>query len=326
MNIIDKVIQRYAARSKRELEWIYDEATDTYVKEEKKPRVMKPELMPGFKYEFKSSSQVSNLAMFHKSKRVGHVNAIWWSHAGSCSGNESEIRQQYPQLTKSPVLIVHNAWIDVPELRGQGLGKAMYQTFIMEVYKKFGPFIFTNDACHVVGSTSSDAMRVWNSLKKQYPHSGDVLAILKPHTIGDDISKIAFNLYDSLDIKDVKVKFNVYNEIHSTEITVLLHHSKETLTKEQIEDWILLSSNWRQVIQKLPHYKIPPDADEGDFEADEDGYRGYGGSYDRPQVGLSWVDPKDLRPIDIVERNLQGRVKIQSVGKDWQVVVSGEYD
>jgi len=62
--------------------------------------------------------------------------------------------------------------------RRSGLGKLMYQQVIYDLKKRNSQgFYFIPDKCGSIGSTTEAASRVWKSLAKKYPSSGECLAI-----------------------------------------------------------------------------------------------------------------------------------------------------
>ena len=81
-------------------------------------------------------------------------------------------------------LVIHCAGLkaEYPELRRQGIGRAMYLALAAEWFdeRKGQPFLFMPSAClYGRGSTSDKAMRVWTSLAKSLPSEGNVIAILE---------------------------------------------------------------------------------------------------------------------------------------------------
>jgi GNAT superfamily N-acetyltransferase len=60
--------------------------------------------------------------------------------------------------------------------RGLGYGKMLYKALIEEAGKQAGPrgaFVGADECA--AGSTSKDAQRVWKSLARYYPSSGNVV-------------------------------------------------------------------------------------------------------------------------------------------------------
>jgi hypothetical protein len=67
-------------------------------------------------------------------------------------------------------------------LRGKGLGVQMYLRYAREHWDLNGgkPFIFIPQSCNnEEGSTSDMALRVWRSLARKYPSSGECILISK---------------------------------------------------------------------------------------------------------------------------------------------------
>tara|TARA_Y100000296_G_C5097082_1_gene217954 strand:- start:12 stop:509 length:498 start_codon:yes stop_codon:yes gene_type:complete len=72
---------------------------------------------------------------------------------------------------------VGNSEID-QAFRGQGWGKKMYKVLIDAIGKKAGDrgaFVGADECA--AGSTSKDAQRVWKSLARDYPSSGNVVYV-----------------------------------------------------------------------------------------------------------------------------------------------------
>ena len=66
------------------------------------------------------------------------------------------------------------------DFHNQGVGLSMYLNFVKRVWAVNGnkPFLFIPNYCNE-GSTSTEARRVWASLARTFPSSGDCLAILR---------------------------------------------------------------------------------------------------------------------------------------------------
>jgi hypothetical protein len=86
-------------------------------------------------------------------------------------------------------LIVKDSFFSVVEVEAtmlkkdfhnQGVGLSMYLNFAKRMWSVNGnkPFIFIPNYCNM-GSTSTEARRVWASLARTFPSSGDCLAILR---------------------------------------------------------------------------------------------------------------------------------------------------
>ena len=99
-----------------------------------------------------------------------------------CISNVRRLTRQFPSLLKREkvsVLIMHESELD-PDFQGQGIGKRLYLKCMKEGWKDNGrkPFIFVPHYC-ISGKTSGDAKRVWTSLARRYPSSGDCIAVLE---------------------------------------------------------------------------------------------------------------------------------------------------
>jgi hypothetical protein len=103
----------------------------------------------------------------------------WWVE--DCASDVETLVAKYPQLEggRGPnMLRVFQAFITDESKQGLGIGKAMYQALMAEWFDRNGPFLFMPMQCSGSG-TSSMAKRVWASLGRRYPSSGDVVAVLK---------------------------------------------------------------------------------------------------------------------------------------------------
>lgn len=93
---------------------------------------------------------------------------------------------QNPSLVNSEnkvyVFEVHSSLLE-EGFQGQGLGVKGYLRLAQHIFQKKTnrtPFLFIPNYCHEVGSvTSPEARRVWKSIARRYPSSGDVVVINK---------------------------------------------------------------------------------------------------------------------------------------------------
>ena len=63
----------------------------------------------------------------------------------------------------STIFGVYDSRIADPSNRGKGYGKLMYEICIYEIFSRHGGFFFVPMSC-TIGTTTGDAMRVWDSL------------------------------------------------------------------------------------------------------------------------------------------------------------------
>jgi len=118
--------------------------------------------------------------------RIGFVTArevLRWKY---CADDVEKLQDQgygepgrlpdFPTL--GPLLFaVGNAQVD-EAFRGFGHGKKLYKALIEEVGKQAGDrgaFVGADECA--AGSTSKDAQRVWRSLSRDYPSSGNVVYV-----------------------------------------------------------------------------------------------------------------------------------------------------
>ena len=149
------------------------------------------------KFKVRSSSDMVAVEMLYGGKRIGGMNAhnVRYPEEQACPTDVTALAKRFPELIKGEwersdgevwrsitALAVFKAFITTEEFRGLGLGKRMYKTLMRAWFKKVGPFLFMPYKCDGGSGTSTDAMRVWHSLSKEFPSSGDVVAVMKnPH-------------------------------------------------------------------------------------------------------------------------------------------------
>jgi hypothetical protein len=91
--------------------------------------------------------------------------------------------QEFPSLRgrggEVTVLIMNESELN-SEYQNQGIGKSLYLKCMGEGWKDNGrkPFLFVPHYC-MDGVTSNEARRVWTSLARRYPSSGDCIAVLE---------------------------------------------------------------------------------------------------------------------------------------------------
>ena len=136
------------------------------------------------KYRARSSSYGVALAVYYGRTKIGGMNAHP-SHGipDQCAGDVALLREKFPQVEsgfRNPnMLSVYQAFLTDETKHGRGIGKAMYLALMSEWFKRVGPYLFMPMSCGFGSGTSPDAKRVWASLSRQFPSSGDVVAVLK---------------------------------------------------------------------------------------------------------------------------------------------------
>ena len=138
------------------------------------------------------------IGVYDGSTRIAHIDGYWEYSMRGAESRQAEVEQRgrglacandlralgaegkYPNL-----LAVHHAFLDDGSRKGQGIGRAMYEALFREALNVRerrigggpGPLFVMPHACTSVGSTSGDALRVWQSLAKRYPSSGVVVRV-----------------------------------------------------------------------------------------------------------------------------------------------------
>ena len=101
-------------------------------------------------------------------------------HTYHCSDDLIDISYEYPQVMEGEeIRILEVTVVSLSkDYHGKRIGSEIYQRLIEGWSKRVRkPFVIIPEKCSISGSTSDRAMRVWNSLKKQYPSSGYCVVI-----------------------------------------------------------------------------------------------------------------------------------------------------
>jgi GNAT superfamily N-acetyltransferase len=83
-----------------------------------------------------------------------------------------ECRKAVAELgaTDNPdVLKVYDARLVNPSHKGRGYGRKLYDSFIEGALQEHSTFFMVPMECGEVGTTTKDALRVWESLARRYP-------------------------------------------------------------------------------------------------------------------------------------------------------------
>jgi len=161
------------------------------------------------RYRVKASSNGIMVAAYEGAKRVGHIDAfpVPYPEQKRCGKDVWKLLGRYPEVedTSSPrwtpddgeertntrALAVGHAFITDESKRGLGIGGAMYLAIMVEWFHRTGPFLFMPDDCGPAGSTSAAAKRVWKSLARRFPSSGDMIAVLKRPALPAQMKMVA---------------------------------------------------------------------------------------------------------------------------------------
>jgi predicted GNAT family acetyltransferase len=100
---------------------------------------------------------------------VGGVNLESIPTIKLCADDLETMRASLPDVK---VMIVTSAYLE-EDLRGNGLGKKMYEVALAEAAKK--GYAVAPEYCWHASMTSPDAKRVWASLKRRYFSVGDLV-------------------------------------------------------------------------------------------------------------------------------------------------------
>ena len=162
-------------------------------------------LIDKIKYRVKSSSDGVLVTVYAGRKRIGAMVAHWgsgWSQ-DSCHKDMEKLKLSQPKLADAKVLAVYKASLTDKTYHGKGIGKAMYEALMVRGFKEEGPFMFVPMKCSFRAGTSDDAMRVWASLARRYPSSGNVIGVVRRPTLPAEIiaSKVASHWLARQDLK-----------------------------------------------------------------------------------------------------------------------------
>lgn len=148
------------------------------------------------RYRVKSDSGAIGVAVYAGRTNIGGMNAFVkkYPETDACAKDIWNLLERYPQVedTSSPrwvtsdgvertntrALRVYKAFLTDESKHGLGIGRAMYLAVMAEWFNKVGPFLFMPYACSGSG-TSAAALRVWKSLARDFPSSGNVIAVLR---------------------------------------------------------------------------------------------------------------------------------------------------
>jgi len=132
---------------------------------------------------YRDASKTSEIGFINANLRTFDLSTVNDLTNAPCIRDVRSLVQLFPSLQRRgswvTVLVMYESDLD-PDFRSQGIGKRLYLECIKEGWKdnKRKPFIFVPHYC-IDGKTSNDAKRVWTSLARKYPSSGDCIAILQ---------------------------------------------------------------------------------------------------------------------------------------------------
>jgi GNAT superfamily N-acetyltransferase len=115
------------------------------------------------------------LVAYDGRERVGFVRALPWPSLRHCGHDVERLRER--GFNPRAIYAIHQSHLE-PSHRGHGLGKEMYKRAFEAMVKRSGGTVLVGpEECFIGSGTSKDALRVWDSLAREYPSSGRVLAI-----------------------------------------------------------------------------------------------------------------------------------------------------
>ena len=120
-------------------------------------------------------------------EQIGKMDSHWYpmSKIQKNSCYEDILKLGGGKDPSETVLGVYDSRIENPQYRGKGYGRAMYEATIHEAFAAHGPFFFVPMECTGAGTTTSDALRVWSSLSRDFPSSGKVIYVnYQPTVVG----------------------------------------------------------------------------------------------------------------------------------------------
>ena len=169
MKMYERVADRYLKEGASQIIYRREEDNDHFF-----IVVYKDQGYPSIEYEELGFANAS-LRSFDLSKSNDLTNA-------ECIQDVLNLIKTYPSLKKGktlPVLVLYESDLD-PDYHSRGIGKQLYLECMKEGWKDNGkkPFIFIPHYC-ISGKTSNEAKRVWSSLARRYPSSGDCIAVIE---------------------------------------------------------------------------------------------------------------------------------------------------
>jgi len=150
------------------------------------------------KYRVKSSGKGVAVTVYYGRGKIGGMNAFVtkYPERDYCGDDVWKLLKKYPQVedtsrgrwtpnggeerTNTRGLQVYKAFLTDESKQGLGIGRAMYLAMMAEWFDKVGPFLFMPMVCGLgTSGTSAAAFRVWKSLARDFPSSGNVIAVLR---------------------------------------------------------------------------------------------------------------------------------------------------
>jgi len=138
------------------------------------------DLVDKIRYRVRSNSDGIVIALYSGRRSAGAMVAHWKRFPGDLCVSDIGMLSITVTPTPQRILQVYTSGLE-EGFRGLGYGRAMYQALMAEGWKQEGrPFFLTPMWCSYGSGTSAMAMRVWDSLARQYPSSGKVIAVTGP--------------------------------------------------------------------------------------------------------------------------------------------------
>jgi len=130
-------------------------------------------------YVYRGERLIGNIGGRVEKVKLDEIEPEFIGDTYLCSDDMYKLIDRYPKLVKGDkvyVVSIKSSKI-AKSVRGKGYGVEMYLKFLEHTYSMIQtPFLFIPNYCESVQDETSDsALRVWKSLSRKYPSSGDVI-------------------------------------------------------------------------------------------------------------------------------------------------------
>ena len=137
-------------------------------------------------YAYLSGSLIGNIGGRVEKVKQDEIEPEVLGDTYLCYEDMHKLIDLYPNLVRGGkvcVVSIRDSKI-AKSVRGKGYGVEMYLKFLNHTYSMIQtPFLFIPNYCESIQDETSDsALRVWKSLSRKFPSSGDVIVIDKTPT------------------------------------------------------------------------------------------------------------------------------------------------